>query len=815
MKKLYAVLLAALSLTGFGSHAQTIVSLEGKVSDANGGAPLEYATAALRQADSTVVAVATTSADGSYRLSAPSGEYVVEISLLGYISQSCTAALPGTKDFSLEPDREMLNAATVTERTPLMEMKIDKLVMNVGQSAFSQGSNGLELIKKAPGVTIDKDGNIKLNGKSVAVWIDGRPSYLDGESLQALLRSTSGDSIEKFEIMEHPSSKYDAAGHGGIINIKTKKNLARGLNGSLGFDGGGMYFGGDLDKFDMQASAWANVNCRTKKNNTFVNIYGGDYDMGVGLDIRTIQQLPVGEYALDSRSLSEINYKSWQVKAGNDWFINDRNIFGVILTFPGGISTTLSDPSRNTSTTSVNGAPVQTMSTMTDNGSRTRRLTGNLNYTHVFNEARSAEMTVNLDWYRSATPSDNRLENDVLDAGSTVPYETMRSVVSDNLLNIYSAKLDYQTVMFNKAMVEAGFKWATSMTDSDTDREETGVPVWNTRFGYREHIGAVYASAALQLNPKWSLKAGLRGEYTGSYGNWITAGTDTERNYFDLFPTLYLGYNPSEKWRHSFSYTRRINRPGYWNLNPVEDLVDAHTTTVGNPDLLPEYSNDINISSGYGQHLYMSLGYNHTGQMSTQVPVFKENGDQQLKVDNFGKMDMVTLSGGLSALPLSKWLQFSLHVNGMYISNVSTGDFRNESFTAMAYSCLSFILPSDWKVELDGRCNSPMAYGYFETSSSWVSNLGVKKNMLDNRLILSINVDDIFRSSRNDVTIVGMGTTTSVMKQKYYSQCFHVGLSWNFGHAQQTRYRKVGQLDEASRSGGGSSSGIGGGISGR
>lgn len=121
----------------------------------------------------------------------------------------------------MSEDTQMIAGATVTERVKLIEMKIDKLVMNVSQSAFAQGSNVLDLIRKAPGVTIDKDGNVTLNGKKVQVWIDGRPSYLDGKGLEALLRSTPGSSIDKFELMEHPSAKYDAEGQGGIINIKT------------------------------------------------------------------------------------------------------------------------------------------------------------------------------------------------------------------------------------------------------------------------------------------------------------------------------------------------------------------------------------------------------------------------------------------------------------------------------------------------------------------------------------------------------------------------------------------------------------------
>ncbi|MCQ2187159.1 MAG: TonB-dependent receptor [Bacteroidales bacterium] len=808
IKKL--VVVSMFLAAAFSAAAQDIKTVSGKVYEQASQMALEFATVALRQADSTVVAGGMTTNDGSYSLSAPSGTYTLEVSMVGFQSQSIQVTLPANKIFYLEEDKEMLAAASVTGRQKLVEMKLDKLVMNVGQSAFSQGSNALELIKKAPGVTIDKDGNVMLNGKQVSVWIDGRPSYLDGESLRALLRSTSGESVDKFELMEHPSAKYDAAGQGGIINIKTKRNFASGFNGSLGFDGGGMYFGEDVDAFLSNASGWANLAYRGKKTNTFLNMYGGDYNNAVYFSTDTRQELPgASSFVLNTESIQRFNFRNYQIKLGNDWFIDPKNTFGVIFTLPGNSQRSSSDPSTNTSVTSIGGVPIEKANSTIDNISRDMRLTGNLNYTHIFDEARSAELTANLDWYRSGSMSDSKLFNDIWSAATGETGRTDKLIISDNMVNIYSAKLDYQTILWKMAMLEAGAKWATSITDNDTRRTETGIDAVNTLFTYTENIGAVYASLAGQFG-KWTLKAGLRGEYTKSLGDWKSIGDRTDRHYFDLFPTVYVGFNPSEKMRYSLSYTRRIQRPSYFILDPVEQYLDAHTYTLGNPDILPEYSDGISFSTGFGRFLNLSLGADFASKVMTQVPELLPNGDQLLKWDNFGKANDAYAVLGATSVPVFKWLDWTAQLTGLYMHSVSAmQDYNADSFTFQGYTCLSFKLPKDWKIDWDGRYTSGMKYTYMELQPQWQSDIAAKKQLLGGKMTLTLKLDDIFRSNSQNIKMHTLGNAESFLVQKYCNQSAQVGLSWNFGHAHQTRVRKVGDLEEASRVGSGGGSGIG------
>ena len=217
-----------------------------------------------------------------------------------------------------------------------------------------------------------------MNGKTVSICIDGRPSYMDGKSLEALLRSTDGSTIEKFEIMEHPSSKYDASGQGGIINIKTKKNALAGFNGSLGADGGGMYFKENDGHFLWQESAWLNLSYRSKKTNTFLNLYHGRYDVDVDIDIDTKTPTSLGFLEQESSSSMGFVTNAWTAKLGNDWFIDDRNTLGFILMFPGQKDCQDSSPEHNRTVQTIDGTPVTIDNTTINDDSRQLNASANL-----------------------------------------------------------------------------------------------------------------------------------------------------------------------------------------------------------------------------------------------------------------------------------------------------------------------------------------------------------------------------------------------------------------------------------------------------
>lgn len=788
---------------------QSMAQISGVVYEKATGEPLGWATVALMKSDSTIVTGVACDERGAYSFQAAPGSYIMNVSMLGYADHCENVTFKSganqIQPIYLSADTEMLAGATLTEKVKLVEMKIDKLVMNVSQSAFAQGSNALDLMKKAPGVTIDKDGNVKLNGKSVSVWIDGRPSYADGKSLESLLRSTNGESIDKFEIIEHPSAKYDAEGQGGIINIKTKKNLLSGLNGSMGLGGAGMHFS-EIEYTPWQESYWLNLGYRTQKTNTFFSIYEGIYNTPIRLLNTTL--LPQSDFKQVGYTVLLNFYHNYNVKLGNDWFINDKNTLGFIVYVPGDY-TTMNSKGSTTEQWIGDQHYMQSRSVITNKDQGTQ-YTANLNYTHIFDESRSSEITANLDYYRNNGKEHNIQDDETrYDAAWETMIPSTQSMDAIKIYDIYSAKADYQSVVFQSFMLEAGAKWALSVTDNDSKEIKTGVADNIIRFGYQEHVGAGYMSMAGQISPKISAKVGLRGEYTYSMGDWISAGETTKRNYFDLFPTVYLGYTPSDDWRISASYSRRINRPNYTQLNPNKTYIDSRTYIVGNPDILPQYSGEVALVAGYGQHLSFTTAYNHSSNVVTQMPSYTTDGTQYLTWDNYGTNKMALAALSVSALPIGKVLQWTANANLIYINSASDKmNAASEWLGTQAYTALSFVFPKNWKLDWDATYTSKMRMANYLLHPTFYSDIALKKNCLDDRMTITVSLDDIFRTRTNDIDMIdesGSGAVSNI-GQKYYTQKVGVDVTWSFGKAKQSRQRKVGDLEEMSRAG---SSGLG------
>ena len=240
-------------------------TIKGSVMDTK-GTPMPFVTISVLDKDSSLITGAITDEQGKYEIQISNSKsqisnLLIQASYIGYHTAF------GGPDFVLREETERLAEVEVKAKKPLIERQMDKLVVNVSASPLSAGSNGNDILRRSPGVRIDKDGNITVNGKRVEIWIDGKPSYLSGQQLKAMLDGTDGNTIEKIEIISNPSAKYDASGQGGIINTKTKRNMMKGLNGMLSAGYGGMYFG-DVKRWLNNEMVSLNLNYRGEKTNS-------------------------------------------------------------------------------------------------------------------------------------------------------------------------------------------------------------------------------------------------------------------------------------------------------------------------------------------------------------------------------------------------------------------------------------------------------------------------------------------------------------------------------------------------------------------
>lgn len=850
LKKLLC-LAGVIYITMFSMNADDIRSLKGEVMEKISGTPLPYVTIALADTSGRVLGGATSDSSGVFILNVPSGAGIhaaasLVYSFVGYreyrvsLGDAVEKVENGTgilHPVAMEEDAQMLAGAVVAGKRPLLEHHFDRIVLNVSELAVAQTGNALDVLKSSPGVTVDKDGNVQLNGQTVAVWIDGRPSQMSGKDLETYLLGSTGDTIEKVELISNPSAKYDAEGSGGIINIRTKKGFMKGLNGSVMVSAGMDFF----PEISWNGSLSANVMYKTEKTNTSFS-YSPSYYGSRSLT----EEIKLYGEGNTSRQISESRSDGYwlghNVSLGNDWTISKKDVLGLMF------RTTISDNGSHI----MPGSKIEdyrnfgnadqylysVMDSRTDNLSGSRRYSVNLNYTRTFDESRLQELTLNADYDRTngrvGNVQSNIFDKDLLapDASGLEDYG-----FEDNtrrILDLYSLKADYsQTFWKSTGRIEAGAKAAVSNTRNWFSRYDyiyeaadgllasavlPDVPSERNDFTYNEQVYAAYLNVAKQFSQKWNAQLGVRGEYTVQLGDWMTgmnpdgtpSGTKrTYKDYFDFFPSAYVCYMPSMKAILTASYSYRISRPKYWQMNPFRQYLNATTYSQGDPALSPSYSQNASLSAVLFSRMTISLGYSGNRNYSeTQVPVYdRETGMMGLVFANAGIQQGAYASVSVSEQPVTKWWNFTFSGSYYYswfnaypgLSSGMGDDFTNKGGMFNGYFSTTFFLPKSFKISVDGWGATSQTAGYYTVSPMLMLGFNAEKSFLDGRGRLALRVNDFANTFRTNVYIRQDGTDTYSMKNGSGNLGVSVSFTWRFGTASSSSRKNVGTLDEDSR----------------
>lgn len=790
--------------------AQTF-SLKGSVISEETGEKLAFASVVLYENDSIYKSGTTTNTDGEFIIvNLQKDTYRINISFVGYETFEIVKNISTNINLGkikLKTESVVLDDAVVTMTLPVIEQKIDKTVVNVANSVTAESNNALDMLRNSPGVTIDNEGNIQLNGKSVSIWIDGRPSHLSGKDLEAYLNGIEATSLDKIELISNPSAKYDAEGSGGIIDLKIKKNRLSGFNGSIRAGHDGKIFN---KKYYHYTNASVNLNYRSKISNTFFSYapnFGSDFTEFKS-DFYDITQK---NWKQISSALSQSNNSRHSLRLGTDFFINKRNTIGFIVNSFFSNRQSNQNPNFTYNQTFVNDTLQETSNTLINSIINTNNVSTNLNYTSVFDEEKNSELTINLDYLywisKDSSYNDNRYFKGDGVSVSRQPLIFLQDM--QQAINVYSVKADFQHTFIKKLLFESGLKASISQTKNTFLRENFESDVWSkdinrsSDFCYTEQIYALYASLGAQINTKWSLKGGLRGEYTYNIGDWITQNRKTYRNYFDIFPTIFASYQHSEKYNFALSYTMRIGRPSYWQLKPFRSYIDENTAVEGNPELLPQKTHHIAFKTSLIRYFNINLNYHHTTNLSSQILTF-DGKEKVYKWANWGKQNALYLGLACSEFPLVKnRLTMSLYADLGYSDEINQKkDFRNQSFFSSFYGNLTLILPKDWKIEAYGWGHTGGSMGYFKYTSQGMLSFGIRKSFLEQKLRLNLKFENILNTNNSDLNYQ-QGNIKYNIKQIYSAPSFGLSISYNFGKATQSKYRKVGEVEESSRLGSG------------
>jgi iron complex outermembrane recepter protein len=817
------LLTAALILTSlFGVKAQSTSKITGTVKDVNGNSIIA-ATIALHQAkDSQLVKTAVTNNTGMYELlNIKPGSYFITVAAMG-MQKAASAVFAVAENggtnapaIIVKPAVKSLEGVTVTSQKPMVEVKADKMVMNVEGTINAVGSDALELLRKAPGVIVDKDDNVSLAGKNgVQVYIDGKPSPLSGTDLANYLKSLQSSQVESIELITNPSAKYEAAGNAGIINIKLKKNKTLGTNGSVnaGYNVGtyGRYNGG------------LNLNHRTAKLNIF-----GSYNLAHALNLMQMNLArSVLDTFFDQRSEIKMLNTNHNFKAGVDYFIDKKSTLGVMVT--GNVNNNTVTNLSSTPKTYIPTGALQNL-LVADNSTDGKRNNINFNTNYKYTGSKGQELNLDADYGIFKIRSNQLQPNYYYDLNGQLYQTTKYNFIAPADINILAIKADYEQNYKNGKL---GFGGKTSFVKSNNHFERYTVynngPVLDVprsnEFEYTENINALYVNYNKQYKGKM-VQLGVRMEHTHSQGDTYGLNNDGsvkksslvpfERDYVNLFPSASVTFNKNPMKQWSFSYSRRIDRPAYQNLNPFEFKLDEYTYQKGNTSLKPQYSNIISITNVYKYRLTTKLSYSHVNDMFTQIVDTAEKSKAFITQKNLATQDVISLN--ISYPFQYKWYSMFANVNAFY--SMFKADFgggaRSIDLNVATISLFmqhSFKLgKKGWTGELSGFYNSPTVWqGTFKSKALWNADAGISKPIFKNKGTVKASFTDMFRSLqfKGNADFAGQTTRFSGYGD---SRQFKINFTYRFGSMQvkAARNRSSATEDESKRTQGGSGMGIG------
>ncbi len=767
------------------------------------GQAVAAATATLyRSADSSVVKVTASDSTGTFRLYAPeTGSYYLTLRAGGYepyrsarFEVTTQLVLPA---IVMQTQAQQLAAVQVKALPPLVEIAPDKTIFNVQASLAATGLSAFDVLRKAPGVIIDNQNNLIVEGKTgVKIFIDGKISLLGGEDLTNYLKTLQSTDIESIEIITQPSARYEAAGTAGILNIRLKKNQSYGTNGSLGAG----YAIGRFSKYNASAS----VNHRTSRINFFSSYSNST---GKNRSYLNLDRFQSG-YEYDQRSFNISEEQGHNVRAGLYYTASASSLFGVVLN--GNFN---QSDNTNTSHTPISSLPAGKQEQVLDANGFTHNHNNNLgiNLNYRYADKKKRELTLDGDGGYYSTHRNNLQPNTYTDytTGSIISQNTFR-MITPVTIYLASFKADYSQPL-GKARFSAGIKTSTVATDNHFNfydvrsGSEIYNPVRSNRFNYTETINAAYVN--MQRNwQKWSVQAGVRAEQTGSNGKLESgqAGKDDQvrRNYINLFPSGGLTWKAVEKNSFGLSYSRRVERPDYRSLNPFEYNVDELTFSKGNPFLKPQYTNTVKLQHTFKYTLVTAISYSSISNFFAQITDTLGLNRNFISPQNIANQKVTSISISYP-FTVRKWWSVYASLNGYRSAYQAT----NSKYVPVTQNSLSFYgqntfnLPAGIRFEVSGWFNSPSVWGgTYRTRSLGSLDLALRKSFLNNALSARLAVSDLLYTSNwkgytqyGQLFIKGSGG--------YESRQLRVSLNYNFGRktVKAAEERKSAVEDEKNR----------------
>ena len=787
--KITTILVAWLTIASTFVSAQQGLKITGKVAD-GAGKPLDGATVYLKTAkDSVLIKTALADAKGNFLFeNQKKGDYRLSVTMVGYQSfKSEPFQLDNDKDLpsiTLKQTGTVLQGVTISSQKPLIEHKIDRTVVNVDALISNAGSTALDVLEKSPGVIVSDNAAISLKGKGVQIFIDDKPTYLSGADLESYLRSLASSSIDQVELMSNPPAKYDAAGNGGIINIRTKKSKVRGFNGGLNLSYSQGIYGKTTNSF--------NFNYRNNKINITGNLGYSTSNNFNNLDINRHFLNSDGSIASNflQNSFIRRTSQSYSAKFGIDYYASDKTTWGI------GFNGLIHPADERTVATSKLLDPQNSLDStiIAHNKEHYNFKNGdiNLNYRHQFDK-NGKELTADFDYIKYDNTSSQSFDNKTYLPDNSMTNSDLLTGSLPASINIFAGKTDYSHPLGNGIKLAAGLKSSYTKTDNIADYFYTAGSVTTPDYGktnhfiYKENINAAYLNANKDYK-KFSIQAGLRFENTTSNGHQLgnvqKPDSVFKRNYNGIFPTLFMQYklDTAGKQSVSLNYGRRIDRPYYEDLNPFLSPIDKFTYYTGNPFLRPSYTNNVELSYTW-KNITTELSYSKTKDNVNET-IEIVDGIYYSRPGNIGSTVNKTITVDASFDP-AKWFNFHLFGFVQNIHTVSafyTGTLNTQGTFFFIRPIAEFKLGNDWKAQLDGGYQSKITNSQFVAGHRGKVNTALSKK-LSPATTIKLVVNDVFHTFVNSGDINNLANTLANYRNISDTRTAVISLNYRFGKA--------------------------------
>lgn len=764
------------------------LKISGTLIDKNSNEPFAYVNTALhQQSNNQLVTGALSDMDGKFELYAPAGKYTLTITFVGYKTVNKPITLseehPHVRlgKIILEEDTQLIKEIEVVGQKSAMQLDIDKKVFNVSDNILAEGASATDILENIPSVEVDTEGNVSLrNNSSVEIWINGKPSGLSDTDKGQVLEMLPAETIEKVELITNPSAKYNPEGSVGIINIVMKESHKGGYFGSVSagtnYQEGNDYPGGNLGlnfnynqgKWDFFLNASGRHHLRTNSS------YNNRTSFDAGKDTTYLNQ-----------TSNNINrFYNGFLRTGFTYRIDKQNeigmsAFGAYNHFDRSSLLHYTSLDQNKDTTATRNRTSNSMGYMAF-------YNGTIDYKHKF-VADKEEITANLNYFGSCRSNNSDYHNWHDTDGNITQTSEFQS--QNSFRHSASAQVDYFNKFTPNSKFEVGgkasFDYRNSL-DQSFDENHIEIAERNNPWLYIEQIYALYASYGNKI--KWfGFQVGVRGEETVIDANNIT------RSYFQLFPSAYLSFQLPAANEIQANYTRRINRPRGQQLNSYVDRTDPTNVTYGNPWLMPEFSNNVELNylKTWDLHtLSAGLYYSYTENVIQRVSKLNEAGVMENTYENINYSHNAGVELIAKNRLFKNYLDLTTSITGYYYclgENKEYNIARNENFSWNARINANVKILSNLSAQVTAYYNAPRLVAQGTVDHRYGLNAGIKASFLNKALSVNFTVNDILNSRSNSLRTNYSDNFYQESANTSVGRSYRLSLSYNFGNMRPKR----------------------------